>query len=196
MAKGIVYVMTTAVDGLLKIGKTETKNFKERMRYLEKNGYYNVSGLKCCFAIELDSYAEKEKLLHEIFSKHQLADSELFALEADLVQQLLLCFDGKVVFPQKINKEKEFKNTTKRRGEIFSLYAVGIRNGDKLAFYGDPSIQVKVVGDRDVEYQGEIKKLSPLAACLYEKIGRKRKNKSIQGAHHFLFKGKRLTEYK
>lgn len=196
MTKGIVYVMTTAVDGLIKIGKTETKNFKERMRHLEKNGYYNVVGLKCSFAIELDNYDDKEKLLHEIFSKHQLSDSELFALEADLVQQLLLCFEGKVLFPQKIDKEKEFKKTTKRRGELFSFYKIGIQKGNKLAFYADPAIQVKVVGEREVEYQGQIWKLSPLATNLYKKIGHQRKNNSIQGAHHFMFKGKRLTEYK
>jgi len=44
--KGIIYIMTTAVSGLIKIGQTETSGYKERMRNLEANGYYNVSGLK------------------------------------------------------------------------------------------------------------------------------------------------------
>jgi len=49
--KGIIYIMTTAVSGLIKIGQTGNANFQERMRFLEANGYYNVSGLKRFFAI-------------------------------------------------------------------------------------------------------------------------------------------------
>lgn len=44
--------MTTAVSGLVKIGKTGTSNYPERMRFLEANGYYNVAGLKRYFALE------------------------------------------------------------------------------------------------------------------------------------------------
>ncbi len=54
MAKGIIYVMTTTVSGLVKIGKSGAKNYQERMRFLEANGYYNVAGLKRYFAIELE----------------------------------------------------------------------------------------------------------------------------------------------
>ena len=62
MSKGIIYVMTTAVSGLIKIGKTQTKQYSERMRFLEANGYYNVVGLKRLFAIEVADYSEKETL--------------------------------------------------------------------------------------------------------------------------------------
>lgn len=57
MTKGIVYAMTTTVSGLVKIGKTGTVNYQERMRFLETNGYYNVAGLKRFFAIELEDYS-------------------------------------------------------------------------------------------------------------------------------------------
>ena len=70
--KGIIYIMTTAVSGLIKIGKTQANNFQERMRHLEANGYYNVAGLKKFFAIEVDNYEEKETLLQEIFNKIEL----------------------------------------------------------------------------------------------------------------------------
>ncbi len=46
MARGILYVMTTVVDGLVKIGKTGIDNFESRMNTLENNGYRNVVGLK------------------------------------------------------------------------------------------------------------------------------------------------------
>lgn len=45
MSKGIIYVMTTAVSGLIKIGKTRTDQFENRMRQLESNGYSNVVAL-------------------------------------------------------------------------------------------------------------------------------------------------------
>jgi len=69
--KGIIYIMTTAVSGLIKIGQTDANNYQERMRNLEANGYYNVSGLKRFFAIELEDYNDKENLLKEIFNKHR-----------------------------------------------------------------------------------------------------------------------------
>ena len=69
MAKGILYVMTTVVDGLIKIGKTGSSNFESRMYNLERNGYANVTGLKRRFAIEVEDYDAKEELLDTIFEK-------------------------------------------------------------------------------------------------------------------------------
>ncbi|MBF1030538.1 MAG: GIY-YIG nuclease family protein [Candidatus Nanosynbacter sp.] len=125
MSKGIIYVMTTAVSGLIKIGKTQTKQYPERMRFLEANGYYNVVGLKRLFAIEVADYSEKETLLHEIFAKHRVGSSELLALDYDLVQQLLLSFEGEVVFPEQKNKEAEFDKITKAKTVIKSLAFTG-----------------------------------------------------------------------
>lgn len=109
MAKGIIYVMTTAVSGLIKIGKTRSDQFESRMYNLEKNGYSNVSAHKRCFAIEVDEYEAKETLLHEIFSKSQVGNSELFALDKDLVVRLLCSFEGVQVFPEKETKMDSFE---------------------------------------------------------------------------------------
>jgi hypothetical protein len=85
MAKGIIYVMTTVVPGLIKIGKTGSDSFEQRMYNLENNGYRNVVGLKRKFAIEVDDYDEKENLLDDIFSKSRVPNTELFALDINLV---------------------------------------------------------------------------------------------------------------
>ena len=77
MAKGIIYVMTTVVPGLIKIGKTGTDNYESRMYQLERNGYFNVVGLKRKFAIEVEDYDEKEKLLRALH-KGVLAEKEGF----------------------------------------------------------------------------------------------------------------------
>ena len=114
MAKGIIYVMTTVVPGLIKIGKTGTDNFENRMYQLERNGYFNVVGLKRKFAIEVEDYDAKEILLDEIFSKSQVPNSELFALDADLVVQLLSSFEGRQVYPEpkEMPKDKVFATAT------------------------------------------------------------------------------------
>ena len=115
MAKGVLYCMTTVVPGLIKIGKTTVDSFESRMYTLERNGYSNVVGLKRHFAIEVEDYDEKETLLDDIFSKSRVPNTELFALDIDLVVQLLSSFDGKQVYPKSESKEEVFQKATKDR---------------------------------------------------------------------------------
>jgi len=186
--------MTTAVSGLIKIGKSGAKNYSERMRDLEANGYYNVAGLKRFFAIELDDYDDKEELLHDIFKKHQVGESELFALDQELLQQLLLSFKGKIIYPENIDQEKEFDVVSHARKEsrLFNFYRKGLKNGDVIAFKDDEMITAKVVGEREVEYGGQIWKLSPLTYKLYEQRGELNKSGAYAGADYFKYKGKIL----
>lgn len=196
MAKGIIYIMTTSVSGLIKIGKTGTKSYQERMRFLETNGYYNVAGLKQFFAIELKDYDDKESLLHEIFSKHQVGSSELFALDQELVRQLLLSFDGQVTYPKNVNKELEFDQVaeTRRQGVLFSFYKKGLIDGDKITFVADESIVATVTGEREVEYDGQRWKLSPLTYKMFEKLGRLNSSGAYQGAAYWKYHGKKLKD--
>ena len=115
MPRGIIYVMSSVVPGLVKIGKTRIDNFESRMYNLERHGYNNVVGLKRAFAIEVEDDDEKEKLLDDIFSKSRLLNAELFALDIDLVIQLLSSFDGKQIFPINSTKEITFEEATKAR---------------------------------------------------------------------------------
>ena len=114
MARGIIYVMKTVVPGLVKIGKTGLNNFEARMYQLEHNGYFNVVGLKRVFAIEVDEYDEKESMLDDIFSRSCVPNSELFALDIDLIMQLLSSFEGKQVYPapKTQTKDKVFQTAT------------------------------------------------------------------------------------
>lgn len=112
MSKGIIYVMTTAVDGLIKIGKTAENNFNNRMYFLERNGYFNVAGLKRKFAILVEDYDEKEKLLHQIFEKNNLNNSELFALDIDLIIKLLSSFEGEQIYPVDKTKNEIFNEAS------------------------------------------------------------------------------------
>ncbi len=112
MARGIIYCMTTIVPGLVKIGKTGKDNFEQRMYNLEHNGYVQIVGLKRRFAIEVDDYDEKETLIHELFSKSNVPNTELFAVDIELVVQLLSSLEGTQVFPKSISKEQSFDIAT------------------------------------------------------------------------------------
>ncbi|AOZ96231.1 DUF4357 domain-containing protein [Butyrivibrio hungatei] len=114
MARGVIYVMTSVVNGLIKIGKTQTTQYENRMYNLENNGYKNITGLKRRFAIEVEEYDEKEVLLHNLFEKSRVSGTELFALDVDLVIQLLLAFDGKQIYPkvEELTKEELFVEAT------------------------------------------------------------------------------------
>jgi hypothetical protein len=196
VSRGIIYIMTTAVSGLLKIGQTNIANFQERMRFLESNGYYNVTGLKRFFAIELIDYKDKENLLKEIFNKNRVGDSELFALDYDLLRQLLLSFEGKVIYPKDVNKDKEFDEVSKARkiGAKFSFYKKGIKNGEKIIFSLDKEVLAKVVGEREVEYDHQIWKLSPLTYKIFEQKGKLNTSGAYQGAAYWCYKGKKLKD--
>lgn len=112
MAKGIIYLMNTCVDGLVKIGKTGIDNFEQRMTQLENNGYRRIAVLTREFAIEVEDYDAKEKLLHELFSKSRVGNSELFSLDINLVKQLMSSFEGEVVYPKDEKKEEIFEQAT------------------------------------------------------------------------------------
>ena len=108
--KGILYVMTTAVDGLIKIGRTGSDTFEQRMYILEHNGYCNVTGLKRQFAIEVEDYIAKENMIKKLFFRSRLADTELYSLDMQEVILLLSSFDGNQIYPQDETKEEVFKH--------------------------------------------------------------------------------------
>lgn len=138
--KGIIYLMTTTVAGLVKIGKTRIDNYEARIKFLESNGYQNVSGLKINFAICLDNYDEKENLIHNIFSKSRVGKTELFSLDVNMVYQLLSAFDGEIIYPSKENKKEIFKQDQNQTSNFFIpngkyFYKV-TKRVDKKSYFG------------------------------------------------------------
>ena len=187
MAKGIIYITTTSVTGLIKIGKTKTEQFQNRMANLEQNGYWNVNGLKRYYAVEVDNYDEKEKLLHTIFSKSQVATSELFALDKDLAKEVLMSFGGKQVYPV-IDKHGNIKPDKEQKASKLTFEMLKIPVGSQLEYISDPSIKAKTVDNQTtVEYQGKRYKLSGLVRYL-------KNGGSWQGGVYFTYKGERLVD--
>jgi hypothetical protein len=185
MNKGIIYLLKASIKGVVKIGKTTKENYKERIRNLESNGYSNFNGLKQEFAIELNDYDDKEKLLHELFGKQRIAQTEFFAIDIDLLKQLMLAMNGKVIFPKELSeqaKEEEFEDVTKRRqGELFDFYKKGLKNGDKIVFVMDDTKIATISSNRDVLWNNKKWKLSPLTRRFCELMNKANASGAYQG---------------
>lgn len=143
MSTGVLYVMSTVVSGLIKIGKTTTDRFDGRMYELEHNGYRNVTGLRRRFAIEVEDYDEKERMLDDIFSKARVPGSELFALDINLAIELLSSFEGRQIYPKSSteSKSKVFddaaKNHQEHRHSKYSRRHVSSRQKTSAVARGD-----------------------------------------------------------
>ncbi len=196
MEEGIVYIMTTVMQNLIKIGITKEKQYNERMRFLESNGYRQINGLHKLFAIKVSDYKAKERLLQDVFSQQRIGDTELFCLNPELVKRLLMAFEGQVVFPEVQDKEKEFAelDKTNEQNKLFNFSKKGIKVGSIITFIKDKNITAKVINDREVEYNGEKFKLSPLALKLFQERGEANKSGAYQGAAYFEYNGKKLKD--
>lgn len=138
--RGIIYITETIVNGLIKIGKTQTNNFESRMYQLEHNGYRNVTGLKRRFAIEVNNYHDKELLIQEVFGKSKVGETELFALDIDTAIQLLSSFEGKIIYPKE-DKGKIFEEATEK------IKSKSIQNGTYFCSIGDYNANVEISDD-------------------------------------------------
>lgn len=108
----------------------------------------------------------------------------------------MLSFDGNIVYPENINKEKEFDKISEVRTQsgLFSFYKKGLKNGDLVTFVKDKNITAKICGEREVEYEGQIWKLSPLTYKIFEQKGDLNTSGAYQGANYFEYKGKKLKD--
>lgn len=103
MSKGYVYIMTSTIEGLIKIGKT--KEWTRRCQSeLETDGYKNINGLKTYFVVECDNYDEIENIMHDIFRESRVSNIEAFAVDKDRAKRVLSKM-GNQVYPEIISSK-------------------------------------------------------------------------------------------
>ena len=165
--KGYVYIMTTAVNGIIKIGQSKdwTARCKEQ---LEENGYKNMNGLKTFFVVEVPDMDEYEGTMHDIFRESRVISrkengkdtaTELFAVDKYRAKRVLEKM-GKQVCPEITDKNtKSQNNQEEKENNTYTLKDIGIKTGDIL-IAKDFGIKVSVenvdrkAGDK-VKYLGE-----------------------------------------
>ena len=93
----------------------------------------------------------------------------------------------KKVTPSKEEKKEEQLANSIRKSAI-DFYELGIKQGDEFTYIHNPNIKVKVLDNRNVEYNGEKTSLSALAQKL---LGKK---SPVQGTLHFSYNGEILKD--
>ena len=185
---GIIYIMTTSVKGIIKIGKTD--DFKKRMDHLEQNGYWNVCGLQRYYAVKVKDYDEKEKLIKKVFNKSQVANSELFALDVKTAKEMLESFDGKQIYPDPSSTSSvaPVASAVVPKADRLTFKMLNIPIGSTLVYVPDNSITCTTVDNNStVIYKGKNYKLSGLVKYL-------KNGGSWQGGNFFMYNGKKLTD--
>ena len=204
MATGVIYVMTTAVDGLIKIGKTD--RFASRMNELERDGHRNVTALKRRFAIKVSDYDEKETLLQKIFEKSRVANSELFAVQdINLVIELLKAFQGQIIYDKaevsnEISEEQPDETVSepsieqnnvqpeiRRQAPRTTFAMINVPIGSEIAFVRDVTkCAIVIDDDNHVKYNDDIYSVTALAKKLLNKY------RGVNGWEYFLYNGEKL----
>ncbi|MBQ6479033.1 MAG: GIY-YIG nuclease family protein [Erysipelotrichaceae bacterium] len=208
MVKGVVYILTNpSFPDYVKIGYAA--DIEKRLKQLNKSETIP-------FAFRVYAVYEVDKSLTDK-ELHKLIDTlnpdlrsietfdgrarvkEFYAMSAEDAYGLLECIarisgtedrlkrmkpEGHEILDMQIAKEVQ---ENEFRGK-FRFTDIGIPVGSILKLLGKPEVEVKVVDDRHVEYQGKTTSLSALAKELNNF------NYPVNGAKHFTYNGKTVWE--
>lgn len=92
------------------------------------------------------------------------------------------------------NEMKTKNNFAKKESKLYSLSEHGLI-GKFITYIYDKNISVKVVGDRDVEFEGKKWKLSPLVRELETRRGTVNSSGTYSGPVYWEYNGINITEY-
>ena len=196
MSKGIIYIFTNdAMPSVIKIGITT--DIKRRMRELDTTGI--PLPFRCHYAIEVEDYDIKEKLIHDAFSDHRVRKNrEFFTLSPERAVSMLKAIGGREV--QFGNNEmidedgSTFENAKieKSLRTPFTFSSANIPVGAEITFTRDENKIAKVISDKKVEYEGEEYSLSALALKFFNELGYNWK--AVSGPASFKYDGEVLSD--
>jgi len=186
MAKGRVYIVKNPLfPTLFKIGFTTKKSVEERG--------LNASNLPEAFQVireyECDDYEETEKLFHETYEMFRYysqldgrgKQTEFFSVSClgnavawmdklkgltDVTEEAEAEVEVFEEAEEKANKDFFNKSKAVVRRSVFDFYEMGIPKGASLQFIRDSSVNVRVIDNRKVEYNGKSQSFSLVTALL------------------------------
>lgn len=203
---GYIYVLTNpSFPEYVKIGYAD--NVDERVAQLNRSECTPFAFRKYATLHVASRLADKHihKLIDtfkpELHAKEnvngKLRVREFFAMAASEAVELLTMIGSiygeiPLTYASSKDEQKESKMATDtaiatERRSPFSFYKCGIKDGEKIFFIGDPSIVCYVVGEREINYNGEKTSLSALAKKLLKK------SSAVQGTLYFSYDGEILS---
>ncbi len=189
--EGIIYILTNdSMPDYVKIGMTQT-TVEQRMAELDKTGI--PLPFRCHYAVRVANVKVAEKLIHDVFGDYRARPNrEFFTVSPERVVSALKLAGGKPIGEiegKTIDENKtEVAETTasKQRKKPISLYKLGIKDGEELTFTRDSNIKCKVVGEKEVEFDGKVWSLSGLANHLLQY------GVNVSGTLYFEYNGEAL----
>ena len=168
---GIVYVLSNpAFDNYVKVGRTI--ELEQRMKVLDNTSV--PLPFRCVFAIEVDDDVAVERLVHQAIADVRVRTTrEFFEIDAQRVIAALKLTNGRDVTPKEDIAEDEEsivaleRTVAKRKSNSFDDARVNI--GDTLAYTKDENITAVIVGDKKIEFEGEVMSVSKAALILLHK---------------------------
>lgn len=180
--KGIIYLLTNEYmkdpdngKEIVKIGITEgnTKaDIEKRMKELDTTSV--PQAFRCHFAILVEDYKNKEKLLHKGLDSFRVRPSrEFFAVSPETVVALMKFSGGEEikVDNEMIGDAGKVEEKPPRK-EKFSFNAVGIKPGEEIVFTRDESKKCIVAEDgKHLKYEGKEYRLNAMAERFMKDAG-------------------------
>ena len=142
---------------------------------------------------------EKKKEIYNDIAGIQLAKSQIIDCEEwneqsinsrkDWIIDLLVSDVLSLPFQYSIGNNYLSKDRNKLSFEDLDII------GEEIQYIDNPRITARVVSDTEVEFEGEIYKLSPLTKKLKERFGNANKSGAYRGSEHWSYQGEKLTNY-
>lgn len=188
MAKGFIYIMTNpALKDMVKIGyATDVEMRRKQLSTTALPYEYEV------YATYETSGNLEDKKLHKMIDNlnpdlRVTSNREFFVMTPQEAYELLEAIATISGTKDKLKKVKvvEAKKQKVRRPPV-NFAKCGIPVGAELVFIEDPTVVAKVVGDRKVEYNGEITSLSAISDRI--------KGYSTPGPSFFTYNGRKVSD--
>ena len=192
-----IYVLTNPViPGLVKIGRTSNP-LEERVKGLSSHSGVPVS-FEVYYACTVSDSKKVEKHLHEAFGDHRInPKKEFFRINPERVLAILKLLEIEDVTPSddyvENQEEQQSLNKERSRRSNFKFSSVGIPAGSTLSFFRDENIKVKVVDDRNVEFEGGITSLTQSSLKLLNRDFGK-SWKAARGPDCWIYENETLSE--
>ena len=192
----IVYILTNPViPDLIKVGRTT--NLEERVRSLSSHSGVPVP-FEVYYACVVNDSAKVEKHIHDGFGDHRVNPRrEFFRINPERVLSILKLVEIDNITPTAdyVADYEEQQSLNKERGRRsnFNFASVGIPIGAVLHFVRDESVTVKVVDDRNVEFEGETTSLSQSSMTLLNRDHGWNAS-SVQGPRYWVYENETLSE--
>ena len=191
---GIVYVLVNpAFEQYVKVGRTV--DLPQRLQQLDNTSV--PLPFRCVFAIQVDDEIAVERLVHQAFADVRVRTTrEFFEVDAQRVISALRISNGIEVTPKiDIGEDEEAvealeKNVVPKR--VYSFSDAHVATGDILSYAKDESITATVVGNKKIEFEGELTSVSKAALTLLHREGYEWK--SANGWSYWMKDGETLAE--